>query len=264
MQPTERHVLLFNKLIGYLAKRNIQSLSEPELLSEYHTQQVDLLILLGNSSLYVTEQAALAYQKGLAKELMICGGIGHSTHFLEENIRQHSRYKDVAAGDRPEADMLRDVVVKHLEIDPAAIILENKSTNCGGNAQEASAVLEHLDKHPKTILLLQDPVLQRRTQASFEKVWQEQPDVRFISYAAFIPCLELQEGLLAYANAAHQEFCGIERLLSLVLGEIPRLRNNATGYGPKGKGFITAVEIPEEIEAAYDELAALYTEYVRI
>ena len=105
-------------------------------------------------------------------------------------------------------------------------------------------------------------MLQRRTQASFEKAWQK-GEVQFISYAAFVPLLQLKEGKLAFANEAHSEFCAIDRFLSLVLGEVPRLRNDARGYGPKGSGFITAVDIPAEVEAAYEELATLYPSFVR-
>ncbi|WP_161890548.1 YdcF family protein [Pontibacter russatus] len=262
MQPNQHHVSLFNLLIPFLAKRDISSLTAQELQAIYSIPQADLLILLGNSSLYVAEQAAVAYREGLAKELMICGGIGHSTHFLERNIRRHPVYNNVDVGGRPEADMLQDILVKYLGMQPGEIILENQSTNCGGNATEARKVLERLQKHPKTLLLLQDPVLQRRTQASFENVWQ-QAEVQFISYAAFVPLLQLKEGAFAFANEAHSEFCGIDRFLSLVMGEIPRLRNDANGYGPRGSGFITAVEIPAEVEAAYEELATLYPFFVR-
>ncbi|RDV13745.1 YdcF family protein [Pontibacter diazotrophicus] len=266
MQTTQHYVSLFNTLIPFLAKRDIHSLTEAVLEKEYNITQADLLILLGNSSLYVAVQAASAYHRGLAKELMICGGIGHSTRFLEENIEQHPGYNDVLTGGRAEADMLKDIFVKHWDIQESSIIVENQSTNCGSNALEAYQVLEQLQKQPQTILLLQDPVLQRRSQASFEKVWQQQDNVavQFISFAAFVPLLKLKEGKLTYTNEAHSELCGIDRLLSLVMGEIPRLRNNENGYGPRGKGFITAVEIPAEVEAAYEELAALYPEYVRV
>ncbi|WP_162055200.1 YdcF family protein [Pontibacter pamirensis] len=266
MQKVQYHLSLFNTLIPFLAKRDIDSLTEAALQKEYSIPQADLLILLGNSSLNVAEQAAIAYQKGLAKELMICGGIGHSTMFLEENIKRHPVYKNVWTGGRAEADMLKDIFVKHWDIEESSIIVENQSTNCGSNATEAYQVLEKLQRKPQTILLLQDPVLQRRSQASFEKVWQQQKnaDVQFISFAAFVPLLKLKEGELTYMDGAHREFCGIDRLFSLLMGEIPRLWNNENGYGPKGKGFITAVEIPAEVEAAYEALIALYPEYIRV
>jgi hypothetical protein len=109
---------------------------------------------------------------------------------------------------------------------------------------------------------MQDPVLQLRTYASFRKVWQ-QDEIVFINYAAFIPYLTAKEGLLTYVNPSHVEFCEIDRLLSLVMGEIPRLKNDINGYGPRGKNFIVAMDIPSEIMEAYHKLANLYPNYIR-
>ncbi|WP_426785028.1 hypothetical protein ACP3TB_12950 [Rahnella variigena] len=44
------------------------------------------------------------------------------------------------------------------------------------------------------------------------------------------------------------------RFVSLLLGEIPRLRNAPGGYGPRGAGFIAKVDIPAEIEEIYARL----------
>ncbi|MFD2245712.1 YdcF family protein [Pontibacter ruber] len=213
MQPNTRQVLLFNTIISFLAKRDVESLTRAALVEKYGLEQVDLLILLGNSSLYVAEQAALAYINGLAKDLMICGGIGHSTHYLAANVKQHERYHTLDVTDRPEADILKDVLVKYWGIPESEIMLENRSTNCGGNAVEAGKVLEKLQKVPQSILLMQDPVLQRRSQASFGKVWQKHSQVQFISYAAFVPLLKLENQNLVFANSAHAEFCSIARFL---------------------------------------------------
>ena len=46
----------------------------------------------------------------------------------------------------------------------------------------------------------------------------------------------------------------MERYLTLLLGEIPRLRDDENGYGPRGKGFLAHVDIPEEVEAAFQLL----------
>ncbi|VDZ67068.1 Protein ydcF [Klebsiella aerogenes] len=41
------------------------------------------------------------------------------------------------------------------------------------------------------------------------------------------------------------------RYLALLLGELPRLLDNAQGYGPNGKGFITHVDFPHDVSAAW-------------
>lgn len=47
------------------------------------------------------------------------------------------------------------------------------------------------------------------------------------------------------------------RFCDLVAGEIPRLRDDAQGYGPRGMGFIDHVDIPEEVDEAWKRLAGV-------
>jgi hypothetical protein len=56
---------------------------------------------------------------------------------------------------------------------------------------------------------------------------------------------------------------GVDRFLSLLLGEIPRLRDAPGGYGPNGSGFIDRVDIPEEVETAWAWLAGRYPQLLR-
>ncbi len=37
-------------------------------------------------------------------------------------------------------------------------------------------------------------------------------------------------------------------------GELPRLRDDATGYGPCGRDFIAHVDIPQDVEQAWQQL----------
>jgi hypothetical protein len=55
----------------------------------------------------------------------------------------------------------------------------------------------------------------------------------------------------------------VERFMSLLLGEIPRLRDAPGGYGPTGSGFIDHVDIPWEVEAAHAWLAEQYPHLLR-
>ena len=55
----------------------------------------------------------------------------------------------------------------------------------------------------------------------------------------------------------------IERYISLLMGEIPRLSDDENGYGPKGKGFIAHVEIPTEVRKAFTDLCHIYPELIR-
>jgi len=55
----------------------------------------------------------------------------------------------------------------------------------------------------------------------------------------------------------------MDRYITLLMGEIPRLSDNADGYGPKGKGFIAHVDILNEVEKAFEGLKKEYADKVR-
>lgn len=55
----------------------------------------------------------------------------------------------------------------------------------------------------------------------------------------------------------------VDRYVNLLMGEIPRLMDNENGYGPKGKGFIAHVDIPDAVLAAFEELRTQYGADVR-
>ncbi|MNI99050.1 hypothetical protein D3C73_1580300 [compost metagenome] len=55
----------------------------------------------------------------------------------------------------------------------------------------------------------------------------------------------------------------MQRFISLIMGEIPRLKDDENGYGPNGKGFIGHVDIPKEVLEAYEILLPYYSEYLR-
>lgn len=47
----------------------------------------------------------------------------------------------------------------------------------------------------------------------------------------------------------------MDRYEDLIIGEIPRLRDDENGYGPRGYNFIEHIEIPNEIEESYFKLS---------
>lgn len=247
-------VRLFNLHSAFLARRDVEELSVERLHKKYQINRAKLLILLGSSLPYSAEVAAQAYKEGIAKEIMIVGGIGHSTEYLKMTVKTHSKYHKISVHNKPEAEIFKEILVSYEGIPEEAILLENTSTNCGANAAEALKLLKRLNKHPDSIILIQDPTMQLRTDASFRKEWGEETDTIFINYAPFIPALKYKNGALTIDPEKVEGLWDIERYVSLLLGEIPRLQDNENGYGPKGKGFIIHVDVPTEIEEAYRKL----------
>lgn len=216
--------------------------------------QPTLLILLGNAILPTAEAAFQALMQGRVSRLLIAGGIGHSTELLYHAVQQHPRYQHIATAGRSEADVLGDIGVQCFDLLPEQMLLETGSTNCGDNAVQARRVLGQAGDVSAHILLTQDPLMQLRTDASFRHVWRDRPDITFTSWPVLIPQLERDGDGLRFAGCDNQSLWSLPRFASLLLGEIPRLRNAPGGYGPRGAGFIASVEIPAEIEETYARL----------
>lgn len=252
-----------NNIIKFLSKRDIYELSCKSLFDKFGISQADMIIILGNSIPYIAELGATAYKSGLAKDIMIVGGIGHSTKYLIENVLQDNKYNDIDVNDKSEADILRQIIVGGENIEQNNIIIENKSTNCGSNAYEALQVLRLKGQIPESIILIQDPTMQLRSHASFLKEWISEKTL-IISYCPFIPQLKVSENGYEFINKGINGLWNKDRFIDLIMGEIPRLRDDANGYGPIGKGFISHVDIPEEVCSSYERLVSFYSEYNKI
>lgn len=252
-----------NNIAIFLSKRDINELSRKALVDNFNITQVDMIIVLGNSIPYIAELGAKAYKSGLAKDIMIVGGIGHSTKYLIQNVFQDNRYKDINTNDRSEADILRQIIVRKENIEQEKIIIETKSTNCGLNAYEALKILKEKVQIPRSIILIQDPTMQLRSHASFLKECNEEKTL-IISYSPFIPQLKVLENCYGYTNDGINGLWTKDRFIDLIMGEIPRLRDDENGYGPKGKGFITHIDIPKGVLYSYERLISYYSEYNKI
>lgn len=212
-------------LIGaYLARRDPGADTEP----------ADVLVLCGSAVLATLDVAADLWHRGVVPRVVVTGGIGHSTEHLRAVVA------DVPTAGRSEAAILGDLLVGRHEVPATAVLLEEAATNCGENAR---FTLDLLGPGEHTLVVVQDPTMQRRTHASFEHLADPGTVVR--SLAPFVPTAAARAGVWTD-----------ERFTSLALGEIRRLRDDEHGYGPRGAGFIGHVDVPPEVLAAAARLAA--------
>lgn len=247
--------------------RVAEFLSKPDLRDLHSAAPVDCFILCASQVLYGAEIIfeALSKRPDLTKCLLLCGGIGHSTNLLYDSVGQHPRYSAIAdeVQGLPEARVLERILDRFF--DRAAItsqgcqiLIEDQSTNCGQNASFSRRVLEQAGfMTPKTCIINQDPTMMLRTQASLEKVYEDlQSSIRFQSYPVFVPRLQsAHDGDLSFdPPEGRPSLWSVERFLELVMGEIPRLRDDQEGYGPQGRNFIAHVDIPDEVEIAWSRL----------
>lgn len=106
--------------------------------------------------------------------------------------------------------------------------------------------------------------MQRRSSAALRKVWREAGwSLAVADFPAFVPRVKAQGETIAFCRGGVNGLWPIERFLSLVLGEIPRLRDDADGYGPRGRGFIDHVDVPPSVLAAHGRLALRFASLMR-
>ena len=234
-----------NRIAEFLSLRHV-----PELTVTHLGEPVDVIVLVGSSLLDTVHAAARALQQGCGGSILITGGVGHSTQDLRDQVARHSDFGNIRVDGRPEAQILGDILEQSFVIDPALVVREDGSTSCGANAAESKVVLDALGG-VSSMLVIQDPTMQRRTQATFERAFG--PFVRIVSFAPFVPVVENVAGRWAVSGGV-EPIWDFERFVSLLMGEIDRLRDEEQGYGPKGRNYFDHVEVPYDVIEAYKEV----------
>ncbi len=216
----------------------------------------EILILAGHA-IVPNIEAALQFAAEHQMKLLISGGIGHSTALLKQALNDRARKKGI----RPphgetEASLLRQIAVYEYQLSDDRLLCESHSTNCGENADFSLEMLKKTGHIPANVLLVQDPLMQRRTTETFRFAWRE-TKTRFISWPVFTPQLRAENGCLSIRGAGTDSgLWDIERYVSMISGEIRRLQDTPQGYGPAGAGFIGHVDFPEEVTEACRILSA--------
>lgn len=240
--------------------------------------------------LTIQSGASLPNQESII--LVLCGGIGHSTQLMHDAVLRHPLYNALAeqVQGQPEGRILQAIWEtffslqvnknnsnsKNTQQQGLTVLVEDASTNCALNAQKTRELLDaHGFKSPRSIVVSQDPTMCRRTVAAFKQVYADMIEVPpiFSSWPTFIPRVIAQEAnpvgdadsLLSYLDFADlgtgeswkEGLWTMDRFMSLLVGEMPRMRDDENGYGPNGKGSIVHVEVPQDVEDAWETLCKL-------
>lgn len=246
-----------NLLGDFCGKRDISKLTQSELLKTYQIRQADIMILFGGSIICGGDVLAEAMQNNLAKKYMIAGGAGHTTETLRQRMQQV--LPDLDTANLTEAELFsRYINVKYgLESD----FLESNSTNCGNNVTYCLDLLKQYNYTFSSIIIVQDAAMQQRMDAVFRKYLPD--NIKIINYAAYQAEVIWKNNQFIYKNDIWGMW-DMERYISLLMGEIPRLSDNDEGYGPKGKGYIAHVDIPDKVMQAFLHLKSEYGSLIRI
>jgi uncharacterized SAM-binding protein YcdF (DUF218 family) len=191
----------------------------------------DAIMVLCSHDTIVAERGAGLFLEGWAPLLIFSGGFGGITKQLWTE---------------PEADRFAAIAVG-MGVPESSILIENRSSNTGENVQFTRDMLFARGIDPASFILVQKPYMERRTYATFKKVWPGKPIV------VTSPRLSLDEYLAGYAHQA----LSADDAIAIMVGDLQRIREYPA------RGLQIPQPIPDEVWEAYLELVrAGYDRYL--
>jgi uncharacterized SAM-binding protein YcdF (DUF218 family) len=190
----------------------------------HHLSAADVILVLCSHDKAVAERGAQLYLEGLAPLLIFSGGLGAITKHLWSE---------------PEADQFA-AIAAGMGVPRASMLIENKSTNTGENVLFTKRLLAEKGLDPQTFIVVQKPYMERRSYATFKKVW---PGKDLIVTS---PRVSFEEYLSKYSNEA----LSADDVISIMVGDLQRIRLYPA------KGFQIEQDIPADVWEAFEELVA--------
>jgi len=198
-----------------------------EKLWHYHQlhhrlDPADAILVLCSHDKKVAERGAQLFLDGWAPLLIFSGGLGAITKGLWQ---------------KPEAEQFAEIAIG-LGVPAEKILIENRSTNTGENILFTRRLLEQRQIRPQKLIVVQKPYMERRSFATFRKVWPEKEVI------VTSPQVSFAEYLASYVNTELSS----DDVISIMVGDLQRIK-----VYPE-KGFQIQQKIPADIWSAYEEL----------
>jgi uncharacterized SAM-binding protein YcdF (DUF218 family) len=198
-----------------------------EKIWHYHLMNHDLfpadvILVLCSHDTRVAERGAQLFHEGWAPLLIFSGGLGTIT-------------KDIWT--EPEADQFAEIALG-MGVPKDKLLIENRSSNTGENILFTRQLLAKRGIDPQKFILVQKPYMERRSFATFKKLWPEKEVV------VTSPQVSFDEYLDNYANKELSR----DEVISIMVGDLQRIK-----LYPE-RGFQVYQEIPRDVWAAYEEL----------
>ncbi len=185
----------------------------------------DAILVLCSHDTAVAERGAQLYLDGYAPLLIFSGGLGGITKQMWTE---------------PEADRFA-AIARVAGVPADRILVENRSTNTGENVAFTRALLAERGLHPQSFILVQKPYMERRTYATFRKVWPEKTAI------VTSPRVSFDDYLAKYSNASLSE----REVIGIMVGDLQRIREYPA------RGFQIEQDIPDDVWAAFQRLVEL-------
>ena len=188
----------------------------------HQLKRADAILVLGSHDKRVAERGAELFQEGWAPLLIFSGGLGAITRGMWSE---------------PEADQFAAIAIA-MGVPQEKILIENRSTNTGENILFTRELLAETGLDPQLFILVQKPYMERRSFATFRKLWPEKqvivtsPQVSFEDYLETFSSRELSK----------------DDVISIMVGDLQRIKVYAQ------KNYQIFQEIPQDVWSAYEEL----------
>jgi len=198
-----------------------------EKIWQYHQmnhqlEKADVILVLCSHDKKVAETGAQLFLEGWAPLLIFAGGLGSVTRGMWTE---------------PEADQFAEIATG-MGVPHDRILIENRSTNTGENILFTKQLLAQKGIDPQQFILVQKPYMERRSFATFRKMWPEK-EVLVTS-----PRVSFDEYLDGYAN----EELSKDDVISIMVGDLQRIK-----LYPE-RGFQIHQEVPPDVWSAYEDL----------
>jgi uncharacterized SAM-binding protein YcdF (DUF218 family) len=206
---------------------NVKSLAEQ--LWHYHLLNHELLesdaiLVLCSHDEMVAERGAQLLLDEWAPLLIFSGGQGSITRLLW-NDSEADRFSRIAVG---------------MGVPEDRILIENRSTNTGENVQFTRDLLAKQGINANRFIVVQKPYMERRSFATFKKIWPEKEVI------VTSPQVSFEEYLASYSNRE----LSFDDVISIMVGDLQRIK-----LYPE-RGFQIPQEIPGKVWSAYEQLVS--------
>jgi DNA-binding LacI/PurR family transcriptional regulator len=207
-----------------------------QTLWDYHhvnhqLARADAILVLCSHDKTVAKRGAALFLEGWAPLLIFAGGLGAITRHLWQE---------------PEADQFA-AIAAGMGVPKERILVENRSSNTGENVQFTRQLLAEKGLDPRSFIVVQKPYMERRSYATFRKVWPEKALV----------VTSPQESMDAYLSEYSHEALSPDDVVAIMVGDLQRIRCYPA------KGFQIHQDIPDDVWRAYEELVkAGYDKYL--
>ena len=184
----------------------------------------DAMIVLGTNDTRVAGFAADLYHRGLSPLIVVTGGIAHQNDLL------------ATGWDRPESEIFAALLAER-GVPYDNLLLESEAANTGENIAFSRRILTTAEYHPRSVLIVVKPFMQRRAFATHAVEWPEVP------------------ATVASWETTFEEYCTADlppaKVANIIMGDLQRIWLYAR------RGYSAPQRIPAEVRSAYRRMVEL-------